>query len=457
MPGSRPVCSCGAPSADSCFYGTRCESKIQCNSPSGEPAKSCSPFVPTGRGSVAAGDVCHAAAVSPNLCGALPRKDLGNVNGNATAKTPITTPTLANGKQRGSTGSPAATGEDDGDSAASVIVPVVVILLLVICAVVVAVTMKRQREAKEAQEKKEAAETKPLSLQFSQANAAFDAPATEPVYEDGNLTPNQQHLEPKLGKSTSIVNYVNPELQAASEGNYDTLSQGEPDTAVPGIVGTGNTGAAGNAARLGVENALYVGQEGPKATVGDADYAEATSVTSAVTSIDLYDTADQMLPRQGVENALYVGQEGPKVTVGDADYAEATAVTSNDLYDTADQLLPRASEPEIMMQHTYDVARTTSYHDATGTPTVPGTQPIPVTSAGEKGFMAAQFSSRPSQRVNVVSKVDTLKSLGSLSSNSTAATYDTADASGSTSETTYDTAAPTATLEPVTVQDAVAE
>ena len=68
-PFDTPVCDCGAPAADSCFYGARCESKIQCNSPPFEAqAQSCNVFVAEGRGGVETSDVCHADATAPTLC-----------------------------------------------------------------------------------------------------------------------------------------------------------------------------------------------------------------------------------------------------------------------------------------------------------------------------------------------------------------------------------------------------
>lgn len=98
-PFDTPVCDCGAPAADSCFYGERCESKIICASPFGAQAKSCNAFVPQGRGGVAASDVCHPAAAAPTLCTAAA----------ATAITTSTPPPLKNG---GSGGVDADAGAD---------------------------------------------------------------------------------------------------------------------------------------------------------------------------------------------------------------------------------------------------------------------------------------------------------------------------------------------------------
>ena len=64
-----PVCNCGIPASDACFYGERCEAKIQCNSdPFGTSAQSCNPFIQSGRGGVNAGDVCKTASTAPALC-----------------------------------------------------------------------------------------------------------------------------------------------------------------------------------------------------------------------------------------------------------------------------------------------------------------------------------------------------------------------------------------------------
>ena len=64
-----PVCDCGAPSADSCFYGAKCEVKLTClESVLGYTVQSCTPFTQSGRGSVEPTSVCGASAIAPALC-----------------------------------------------------------------------------------------------------------------------------------------------------------------------------------------------------------------------------------------------------------------------------------------------------------------------------------------------------------------------------------------------------
>ena len=139
-PFDTPVCDCGAPAADTCFYGARCDSKIICNSLFEAQAKSCNAFVPQGRGGVDSRDVCHTATIAPSLCTAAADADKksgsGVLVGSGIPTVSSTTATEDVGASR--------TGMSTDTTTAIIIAAVLILLCL---ATVGVLTLHRRRKA----------------------------------------------------------------------------------------------------------------------------------------------------------------------------------------------------------------------------------------------------------------------------------------------------------------------